>query len=94
MSVPNSKGVWPEELGGRIYPPGERCKLSQQFHDQLKDDCPDCPALPDHEDGGDAEAAAAIPSEAFLFLPPWMIIGWVSQRAIMAPRQGMEYALM
>ena len=78
MSLPNNQGEWPEELGGRIYPPGKRCKLSQQFLDQLKEDCPDCPAMPDHENGADAKAAAAIPSESYLFLPQWMITSWVS----------------
>ena len=78
MSVPNNKGEWPEELGGRIYPPGERCKLSLDFLQQLREDCPGCPGMPDHESGADAAAAAAIGSESFLFVPPWLITSWVS----------------
>lgn len=84
MTVPNNQGVWPEELGGRIYPPGERCKVSKQFLSQLRKDCPDCPAMPDHENGADAQAAAAIPSEAYLFLPPWIIFSWVSKCIVSA----------
>ena len=76
MTVPNSGGEWPEALGGPIYPPGERCKLSREFLEQLARDCPECPQMPDHEDGADAAAAAAIASEGYLFVPPWLISSW------------------
>ena len=75
MTVPNSKGIWPEYLGGRLYPE-QRGRLSLAFMEQLKGDCPDCPTMPDHEDGAAAAAAAAIPSEGYLFLPPVFISSW------------------
>ncbi|GAX80964.1 hypothetical protein CEUSTIGMA_g8399.t1, partial [Chlamydomonas eustigma] len=75
MTLPNNHGVWPEELGGRIYPP-ERSSLSKLFQEQLMADCPQCPIMPDHEKGEDAAAAAAIPSEAYLFAPPWLVTSW------------------
>ena len=75
MTVPNCNGTWPEELGGRLYPP-VRAKLSLQFMAQLKADCPECPLLPDHEDGSQASAAALIPSESFLFAPPFLVTSW------------------
>ncbi|GAX84058.1 hypothetical protein CEUSTIGMA_g11482.t1 [Chlamydomonas eustigma] len=75
MTLPNNHGVWPEELGGRIYPP-ERSRLSKLFQEQLMADCPLCPIMPDHEKGEDAAAAAAILSEAYLFAPPWLVTSW------------------
>ncbi len=75
MTVPNNNGTWPEDLGGRIYPP-ERAETSKQFHAQLLDDCPDCPRMPDHEDGADWEAAQAVASESYLFAPQWLVTGW------------------
>ncbi len=76
MTVPNNNGTWPEALGGRIYPPGPRARLSRLFREQLAADCPGCPPMPDHEDGAAAAAAAAIASEAYLFVPPWLITSW------------------
>ena len=75
LTLPNNNGTWPEDLGGPLYPP-ERSKLSLQFQAQLKADCPDCPYMPDHESGADAVAAAAIPSEAYLFAPMWLVTSW------------------
>ncbi|GAX79799.1 hypothetical protein CEUSTIGMA_g7239.t1 [Chlamydomonas eustigma] len=75
MTYPNNQGVWPSELGGPLYPP-DRARLSTQFHEQLRLDCPSCPVLLDHEDGSLAAAAAAVPSEGYLFLPPWLITSW------------------
>lgn len=70
ITLPNSNGTWPEELGGRLYPP-ERGRLSQLFHLQLHDDCPDCPYMPDPDNGTDFALAAALRSEAYMFLPMW-----------------------
>ena len=73
--MPNNNGSWPEELGGPIYPP-ERARLSRLFHKQLFEDCPDCPYMPNPENGTDAAAAAAIKSESWLFAPDWLVTSW------------------
>jgi len=74
-SLPNNNGTWPEDLGGPIYPP-ERGHLSRLFHEQLVADCPDCPYMPDPENGNDAAAAAMIHGESYLFAPRWLVTSW------------------
>ena len=74
-SMPNNNGSWPEDLGGPIYPP-VRGRLSRLFHKQLLADCPDCPYIPNPENGTDVAAAAAIRPESYLFAPTWLVTSW------------------
>jgi hypothetical protein len=37
MILPTSEGVWPEEMGGNLYPP-QRGNLSLGFLEQLRTD--------------------------------------------------------
>ncbi|KAG2445948.1 hypothetical protein HXX76_000551 [Chlamydomonas incerta] len=72
MHVPNTRGEWPAELGGQMYPP-ERGPSSKAFIELLKSD--GLPMWPDPEDPKQAEAGAAR-MEMFAFLPQWMAESW------------------
>eukprot|EP00198_Chlamydomonas_reinhardtii_P001709 XP_001691045.1 predicted protein [Chlamydomonas reinhardtii] len=72
MHVPNTRGEWPAELGGQMYPP-ERGPSSRTFIELLKSD--GLPMWPDPEDPNQAEAGAA-KMEIFSFLPQWMAESW------------------
>ena len=74
MTLPNSNGIWPEELGGRLYPP-ELGRLSRLFHEQLISDCPECSPMPDPDNATDCilryALASTLKPETYLFLPMW-----------------------
>eukprot|EP00798_Chlamydomonas_sp_ICE-L_P013145 gene13144-3467_t len=81
MRMPHvGRGGWNESLGGNCY--GEPGSLSTALYRQLKRDCqpddsgPDCPMWPDPEDRQTAEAATAVPTEPFLFAPPFLMFGY------------------
>ena len=66
---------WPEELGGRWYPP-TRGPYSSAFLQQLEQDNPEVPLWPDPEDASKAAQADRVPPEKFAFMPFWMGIGY------------------
>ncbi|GIL47704.1 hypothetical protein Vafri_4468, partial [Volvox africanus] len=72
MRIPNSRGEWPVELGGPMYPP-TRGDTSQRWMQILQDD--GGPMWPDPEDPTQADAAAAI-TETFAYLPTYLAETW------------------
>lgn len=68
--------AWNDSFGPMLYPP--RGRLSLEWQKQLRDDCErsSCPMWPDPEAEADAEAAAAIPTEQYLFAPPFLMLNW------------------
>ncbi|GIL70068.1 hypothetical protein Vretimale_3345 [Volvox reticuliferus] len=72
MRIPNSRGDWPVELGGPLYPP-TRGETSQCWMQTLQDD--GGPMWPDPEDPAQAGAAAAI-TETFAYLPIYLAESW------------------
>ncbi|PNH11138.1 hypothetical protein TSOC_002066 [Tetrabaena socialis] len=68
LRVPNTRGEWPEDLGGQFYPP-TRGPNSQQWMDILREDV--LPLWPDPEDPLQADAGANI-SERIGYLPHYL----------------------
>ncbi|KAG2498506.1 hypothetical protein HYH03_003757 [Edaphochlamys debaryana] len=68
IQVPNTKGVWPTELGGELYPK-QRGNMSSTWMAMLQED--GLPLWPDPEDPTQAGRAASI-KEIFAFTPPWL----------------------
>ncbi|KAG2500796.1 hypothetical protein HYH03_001558 [Edaphochlamys debaryana] len=73
LRVPNTNGSWPQALGGEMFAP-ERGEVSRAFVELLKAD--GVPLWPDPENASLADAAAAIGTETFVYLPLWLGESW------------------